>query len=96
MYDIKVLKKEEKDGILVIYAATCEAVCSQQIAVAIKDGIILEAQFVGGCSGNTQGVAALVKGMKVEEAISRLEGIRCGSKPTSCPDQLARTLKAAL
>ena len=95
MYDIKVLKKEEKDGILVIYASTCEAVCSQQIAVAIKDGIILEAQFVGGCSGNTQGVAALVKGMKVEEAISRLEGIQCGSKPTSCPDQLARVLKHA-
>lgn len=93
MYDIKVLKKEEKDGILVIYAATCEAVCSQQIAVAVKDNIILEAQFVGGCSGNTQGVAALVKGMKVEEAISRLEGIHCGSKPTSCPDQLAKVLK---
>ena len=68
-------------------------VCSRQIDFDVKDGIIKEVRFVGGCSGNTQGVAALVKGMKVEDAIARLEGIRCGQRSTSCPDQLARALK---
>ena len=68
-------------------------VCSRQIQFDVKDGIIREVHFVGGCSGNTQGVAALVKGMKVEDAIARLEGIRCGQRSTSCPDQLARALK---
>lgn len=68
-------------------------VCSRQIEFDVKDGIIREVHFVGGCSGNTQGVAALVKGMKVEDAIARLEGIRCGQRSTSCPDQLARALK---
>lgn len=68
-------------------------VCSRQIEFDVKDGIIREVRFVGGCSGNTQGVAALVKGMKVEDAIARLEGIRCGQRSTSCPDQLARALK---
>ncbi len=70
-------------------------VCSRQIEFQVKDGIIEEVHFVGGCSGNTQGVAALVKGMKVEDAISRLEGIRCGHRNTSCPDQLAKALKSA-
>ena len=68
-------------------------VCSRHIEFDVKDGIIREVRFVGGCSGNTQGVAALVKGMKVEDAIARLEGIRCGQRSTSCPDQLARALK---
>ena len=96
-YDVTLLKDETReDGVRVIYVQTCREVCSQQIAFAVKDGIILEAGFAGGCSGNTQGVAALVKGMKIEEAISRLEGIKCGGKPTSCPDQLAKALKLAL
>ncbi len=69
-------------------------VCSQLIRVDVEDNIIKNAEFVGGCSGNTQGVARLVKGMNVDEAISRLEGIRCGFKSTSCPDQLAQALKA--
>ncbi|MCI6677218.1 MAG: TIGR03905 family TSCPD domain-containing protein [Clostridiales bacterium] len=69
-------------------------VCSRQIDFEVKDGIIEEVRFVGGCSGNTQGVAALVKGMKVEDAIARLEGIRCGFRSTSCPDQLAQALKS--
>lgn len=93
MYDIKILKDETKDGVRIIFAETCQEVCSQQIAVAVRDGVILEAQFVGGCSGNTQGIASLVRGMKVDDAIQRLEGIQCGMKPTSCPDQLARVLK---
>ena len=67
--------------------------CSQAIEFEIEDGIIAAVKFVGGCDGNTQGVAALVKGMKVEDAISRLEGIDCRGRGTSCPDQLARALK---
>ena len=59
----------------------------------IKDGVIDSVKFTGGCNGNLQGISALVKGMKPEEAISRLKGIRCGFKPTSCPDQLAHALE---
>lgn len=71
--------------------------CSMAIHVELdSDHIIQNVEFVGGCSGNTQGVAVLVKGMKAEEAIERIEGIRCGSKPTSCPDQLAKALRMAL
>lgn len=69
-------------------------VCSQLIRVDVEDDVIKDAEFVGGCSGNTQGVARLVIGMNVDEAISRLEGIKCGIKSTSCPDQLAQALKA--
>ena len=69
-------------------------VCSQLIRVDVEDNVIKNAEFVGGCSGNTQGVARLVQGMRVDEAISRLEGIKCGFKSTSCPDQLAQALKA--
>ena len=63
--------------------------CSTMIDVELKDGVIDSVKFTGGCNGNLQGISALVKGMKPEEAISRLKGIRCGFKPTSCPDQLA-------
>ena len=70
--------------------------CSRAIVVDVEDGVILSCKFVGGCAGNTQGVAALVKGMKVEEAIERLSGIQCGFRGTSCPDQLSRALKTAL
>lgn len=69
-------------------------VCSSGIDFEIENGIIKEVKFIGGCSGNTQGISALVAGMPVEEAISRLSGIRCGFKPTSCPDQLAKALRA--
>ena len=68
-------------------------VCSRAINIEVEDGIIVNVEFIGGCSGNTQGVAALAKGMKVEDAISKLEGIKCGFKNTSCPDQLAAALK---
>ncbi len=67
--------------------------CSSAIDFEVEDGIVTEVKFIGGCNGNTQGVAALVKGMPVDEVISRLEGIKCGFKGTSCPDQLARALK---
>lgn len=68
-------------------------VCSRAINIEVEDGIIVDVVFVGGCSGNTQGVAALAKGMKVEDAIAKLEGIKCGFKNTSCPDQLATALR---
>lgn len=68
-------------------------VCSQRIEIDVEDGCIQNVKFTGGCSGNLQGISRLVKGMDVEEAISRIEGIRCGVKPTSCPDQLAQALK---
>ena len=68
--------------------------CSTAIDIEVNDGIIESVQFTGGCNGNLKGICALVKGMKVSDAISRLEGIRCGMKPTSCPDQLAQALKS--
>ena len=68
-------------------------VCSRMIHVEVEDGIVTDARFVGGCHGNTQGVAALVKGMAVEDAIARLSGIDCNGRGTSCPDQLANALK---
>lgn len=67
--------------------------CARKIEIDVENGVVVDVKFIGGCSGNTQGVAALVKGMSVEEAIKRLEGIRCGFKSTSCPDQLAQALK---
>ena len=67
--------------------------CSTMIDVELKDGVIDSVKFTGGCNGDLQGISALVKGMKPEEAISRLKGIRCGFKPTSCPDQLAHALE---
>ena len=66
--------------------------CSRMINVEVEDGVIIDCRFVGGCAGNTQGVAALVKGMKVDDAINKMKGIRCGFKDTSCPDQLAKAL----
>ena len=69
--------------------------CSSKIIFDVENGIIKEVRFIGGCSGNTQGIGALVKGMAVDEAISRLQGIKCGMKSTSCPDQLSQALIAA-
>lgn len=71
-------------------------VCSREIQVTVEDGIITACKFIGGCHGNTQGVAALVVGMKAEDAIARLEGIDCRGRGTSCPDQLANALKEAI
>lgn len=72
-----------------------KGVCSRQIHVELEDNTVKSVEFIGGCSGNTQGVSRLVQGMDVDEAIRRLDGIRCGSKATSCPDQLAQALKLA-
>ncbi|MDO4327283.1 MAG: TIGR03905 family TSCPD domain-containing protein [bacterium] len=70
-----------------------QGVCSRGITFDVKDNKVVNVVFNGGCSGNTQGVARLIDGMDIDEAISRLDGIKCGPRPTSCPDQLARALK---
>lgn len=70
-------------------------VCSREIHIEVEDGVITSCAFVGGCHGNTQGVAALVVGMKVDDAIARLSGIDCRGRGTSCPDQLAKALREA-
>lgn len=70
-----------------------QGVCSREIMFDVVDNKLTNVRFVGGCSGNTQGVARLVEGMDIDEVIARTEGINCGPRPTSCPDQLARALK---
>ena len=75
---------------------TPRGVCSRKIEIDLEGEIISAVRFTGGCAGNTQGLAALVAGMDAKEAIKRLSGIRCGFKPTSCPDQLAIALENAL
>lgn len=72
---------------------TPRGVCSRQMTVEAEDGVITNVQVEGGCSGNLQGIMRLLKGMKVEDAIARMESIRCGTKATSCPDQLSRALR---
>ena len=68
-------------------------VCSRSIDLEVEDGIVIDVKFNGGCNGNTQGISALVKGMKVADVIEKLQGIKCGFKNTSCPAQLAEALK---
>ncbi len=76
------------------YAPT--GVCSSQIDLELEDGVIRSVAFIGGCNGNLQGISRLVTGMRAQEAIERLQGIQCGWKPTSCPDQLSKALTEAL
>ena len=78
------------------YTYKTKGTCSQYINFEINDGILTNVSFQGGCNGNLKGIGRLVEGMKVEEVIARMEGISCGSKATSCPDQLAQALKEAL
>ena len=77
------------------YEYKTKGTCSQRILFEINDGKVENVQFVGGCNGNLQGISKLVEGMDVDAVIERIEGIHCGFKPTSCPDQLARALKEA-
>lgn len=70
--------------------------CSQMISFVIEDGKVKDVQFLGGCNGNLKGIGSLVEGMDVKTVIERLEGTKCGMKPTSCPDQLAKALKEAI
>ena len=74
---------------------TPRGVCSKKMEIDVEDGVIQAVRVMGGCHGNLQGISSLLKGMAVEDAIARMDGIRCGMKPTSCPDQLAQALKTA-
>ena len=75
---------------------TPKGVCSRAFQIEVEEGLIRSVQVTGGCDGNLKGLSSLLKGMTVEDAIQRMEGIRCGMKATSCPDQLAQALKTAL
>ena len=92
--DYTIVKDEVVDGIRYVVATPSAKVCSKQIDIEIKDGIIQKVVYTRGCEGNAKGIGALIKDMSVEEAIRRLEGINCGKRGTSCPDQLAKILKA--
>lgn len=75
---------------------TPRGVCSRAFQIEVEDGVIQSVQITGGCHGNLQGISRLIEGMRVEDAISKMEGIHCGMKATSCPDQIAQALKQAL
>ncbi len=79
-----------------MFTYATKGTCSRQIQFDIVDNKLTNVKFIGGCNGNTQGVAALVEGMTADEAIRRMEGIDCNGRGTSCPDQLAKAIKAAL
>ena len=78
------------------YEYKTKGTCSWSILFDIEDGKVKNVQFIGGCNGNLKGIGALVEGMNVQDVISRVEGIQCGMKSTSCPDQLAQALKEAV
>ena len=78
------------------YTYTPKGVCSRRMTVELEDGIIRSVQVEGGCNGNLQGISRLVVGMTAQDAIARMKGIRCGFRPTSCPDQLSHALEQAL
>ncbi len=78
-----------------MYQYKTKGTCSQMIYFDIEDGKVKNVSFLGGCNGNLKGIGALVEGMNVDDVIARVEGIRCGMKNTSCPDQLAKALKEA-
>ena len=92
--DYKIISDKVQDGVRYIVAAPSAKVCSKQIDIQIKDGVIQSVVYTRGCEGNAKGIGALIKDMTVEEAIRRLDGITCGKRGTSCPDQLAKVLKA--
>lgn len=92
--DYKIISDKVEDGVRYIVAAPSAKVCSKQIDIQIKDGIIQSVVYTRGCEGNAKGIGALIKDMTVEDAIRRLDGITCGKRGTSCPDQLAKVLKA--
>ena len=94
MFDVTKIEDRFEDGVRKASFLTCGYVCSTQIDIDLEGDTIRRVKYTNGCNGNTQGVAALVAGMKVDEAIRRLDGIDCNGRGTSCPDQLARALKA--
>lgn len=91
--DYQIVRNEVINGVRYVTAYPSQQVCSIQIDIEIIDRTIQKVAYTGGCNGNTQGLGALLKGMSVDDAISKLKGISCGGKATSCPDQLARVLE---
>ena len=75
------------------FVYTTSGTCSKQIHFTVEDGVVHNVRFDGGCNGNLQGIGRLVEGMRVEDVLSRVKGISCNGRPTSCPDQLARALE---
>ncbi|MEA4934540.1 MAG: TIGR03905 family TSCPD domain-containing protein [Lawsonibacter sp.] len=73
-----------------------KGVCSKKFTIEVENGVVQSLEAVGGCNGNLQGLSTLLRGMKVEDVVARMEGIRCGMKSTSCPDQIAQALKTAM
>ena len=92
--DYQIVSDKVEDGIRYVVATPSAKVCSKQIDIEIKGDVIQSVVYTRGCEGNAKGIGALIKDMTVEEAIRRLEGINCGKRGTSCPDQLAKVLKA--
>ena len=86
----------ERQIIIMKYTYVPKGVCSRQIQIELENDIIKDVKFIGGCSGNTQGIGSLVKGMNVYDVINRTKGINCGGRGTSCPDQLAKALELAV
>ena len=94
--DFNIVRDEVIDGIRYITAAPSAIVCSARLDIDLIDDVVDSVVYTRGCNGNAKGIGALIKGMKVDEAIRRLKGIDCAGRGTSCPDQLARVLEAAM
>ena len=92
--DYQIVSDKVENGIRYIVATPSAKVCSKQIDIEIEGDVIQSVVYTRGCEGNAKGIGALIKGMTVDEAIRRLEGINCGKRGTSCPDQLAKVLKS--
>ena len=93
MFDVTLISDTTQNGIRRTTFQTCALVCSELIDIETSDDIIKSVRFTAGCNGNLQGIGSLVAGMKISDAITRLEGIQCNGRGTSCPDQLARALR---
>ena len=93
MFDVTLISDTTADGLRRTTFQTCALVCSELIDIETADDTIRTVRFTAGCNGNLQGIGALVAGMKIQDAITRLQGIQCNGRGTSCPDQLARALR---
>ena len=94
--DYAIVSDEIVDGVRHVVATPSAKVCSRQIDIELEGNVITKVVYTRGCDGNAKGIGGLIKGMTVDEAIRRLEGINCGKRGTSCPDQLAKILKAII
>lgn len=93
MYDVTLLSDTTSGGVRKTSFRTCAVVCSEQIDIETEGDVIRSVRYTKGCHGNTQGIAKLCEGMKIDDVIERLDGIDCKGRGTSCPDQLSRALK---